>query len=81
MRSGYLDKKYINMNEAGVKEDYFYVMEYAAVLHDVTSAIFFAGCVKSKWSNKISKYSQKNIRQWLEFIDISGGRCWLAISG
>ena len=49
-------------------------MEYAAALHDVTSAILFAGCVKSKWSNEISKYSQKNIRQWLEFIDISGGR-------
>ena len=58
-----------------------FVMEYAAALHDVTSAILFAGCVKSKWSNEISKYSQKNIRQWLEFIDISGGRWWLAISG
>ena len=28
MQSGYLDTKYIRMNKAGMKGDYFYVMDY-----------------------------------------------------
>ena len=44
------------MNEAGMKGDNFYVMEYSDVMHDDdTPAILFFGCVKSKWSNRILK--------------------------
>ena len=59
MRSDYLDTKYVIMNEAGMKRDYFYVMEYAAALHDDTLTILSVGCVKSKWSNRISNFSKK----------------------
>ena len=47
------------MNEAGMKGDYFYVVEYAAVLHDDTPTILFVACVKSKWPNGISNFSKR----------------------
>ena len=49
---------------------HFYVVEYAAVLHDNTLVILFVGCAKSKSSNRISKYSQKNVKQWLFIYDM-----------
>ena len=49
------------MNEAGMKRDYFYVIDYAAVLHDDNPTILFVGCVKSKWSNRISNFSKKKM--------------------
>ena len=59
------------MNEAGMKRDYFYVMDYAAVLHDDNPTILFVGCVKSKWSNRISNFSKKkNVKQWLFIYDV-----------
>ena len=44
-----------------MKRDYFYVMDYAAVLHDDNPTILFVGCVKSKWSNRISNFSKKKM--------------------
>ena len=65
MRSGYLDTKYINMNED-------ILMSWNMLLCCMITplVILFVGCVKSKCSNRISKYSQKNVKQWLFIYDI-----------
>ena len=49
------------MNEAGMKGDYFNVVEYPAVLHDDTPTILFVACVRSKWPNGISDFSKKKM--------------------
>ena len=50
-----------------MKEDHFYVIEYVAVLHDDTPIMIF-DCVKSKWSNRISKYSQRKCKAMVIYL-------------
>ena len=66
MRSGYLDIKYMNMNE------HITFMSWNMLLccMIIPLVIFCVGCVKSKWSNRISKYSQKNVKEWLFIYDM-----------
>ena len=45
-----------------MKGDYFYVVEYPAVLHDDTPTILFVACVRSKWPNGISDFSKKKCK-------------------
>ena len=66
MRSGYLDTKYINMNEHII----FMSWNMLLCCMIIPLVIFCVGCVKSKWSNRISKYSQKNVKEWLFIYDM-----------
>ena len=70
MRNGYLDTKNINMNEASMKEDHFYVMEYAAVLHDDTLIMIFGCCVNQNCQIEFRNIHKENVKQWLFIFDM-----------